>query len=953
VSIGSLSNARAILIAVRGDGGTPVIDKDSYNTANGTTPTITPSSPNARIITMTAYGANVNTGSWSWTSPVGWTNLAATQKGANQPIVICDTRVLATPSAVSEQFSASAFPISAIFALLSPVGSVSGTVTDSVTGLAIQGATISLNDAAGSSTTTDASGNYEIDGVLPGTYTATISKATYITKTQNVTITAGQTTTANIGLTPAAGTLSGKVTNSYSGRAVQGATVSLSSGGGSTTTDASGTYTISNVPAGSYTATISAANYTTQTQPVTINGGQTTTKNIALIHVLVTLSDTDTGKLSAAETLALYGTLHDTDAGAFSGTEAAESATETFRLRSDNDSGTFTAAETGEAVSATVADGDDGAFSLTGAESLTVTLADADGDAVSLSVAEAESILELQSVSDTDAGAFNGVESQATISASLIEGDTGNLTAAEAEETISAALEGSDAGNLTAISAETPSVTLSDDEGDAGSVTADDSGESFYKYVTRDDTDTGSLTAAEQVQVAAQPIDTDDGSLGASEADMAVSGLVVNTDGGSLTLASTEALSATPADADGDTGNLYVTASEGIAATIGDPDGDRLTLAIDETNHVRAHVISADSGKLSGAESGGKVREITISFEHRLRLDVLDASGNVIAGPFANVLAASYHLKLDEIGDWSADLPMEDERVLSLTTGQRVIVTREGEGQVFSGIIDSVETIVDASGAPKITLKGASTAEQLVWANTLLGRVFDNATPTNAVTTLLSGTGWSKGSVGTSPNGFTAQFDGVSIFKALTTLAQSYGWHVREDPLSRVVDIVPAGGASGLRAANVDQASDDLAMLPLTAPLQITSEQPDLWNRVIPLGDGEGINRLSLQYSTRTGPYPIKTATGPDGNPYWYIEDTASITAHQARVMPLPFKDVTPLDNSSASITSAANALYDLAAAWLTWHSQPQESYQIGVANLTHYQNGQPAFKLGQTMHLR
>jgi hypothetical protein len=81
-----------------------------------------------------------------------------------------------------------------------PTGTISGTVTDADTGLAIEGARVSTGTI---SATTGSGGTYIIADAPVGTYPITCSKAGYIPSTQTVTVTEGETTTADFQLTPA------------------------------------------------------------------------------------------------------------------------------------------------------------------------------------------------------------------------------------------------------------------------------------------------------------------------------------------------------------------------------------------------------------------------------------------------------------------------------------------------------------------------------------------------------------------------------------------------------------------------------------------------------------------------------------------------------------------------------------------------------------------------------
>jgi len=84
---------------------------------------------------------------------------------------------------------------------LAPPGTIAGTVTDSSTGLAIEGATVTDGTR---SAITGVNGDYTIDDVPVGTYTVTASAAGYDDDSQSVTVIAGETSTADFTLEPSA-----------------------------------------------------------------------------------------------------------------------------------------------------------------------------------------------------------------------------------------------------------------------------------------------------------------------------------------------------------------------------------------------------------------------------------------------------------------------------------------------------------------------------------------------------------------------------------------------------------------------------------------------------------------------------------------------------------------------------------------------------------------------------
>ena len=157
-------------------------------------------------------------------------------------------------------------------------GTLSGQVTDRASGNLVQGATVS--ESGGTPTTTDASGNYTLAGVLPGDKLVTISQSGYATVSKTKEVIGGQTSTLDVALGPP-GTINGKVTDSSTGGLIADATILYD--GGSTTTNGSGNYTIIGVPAGSQALIASADGYqSSSAQNVTVPANSSVTANIAL-----------------------------------------------------------------------------------------------------------------------------------------------------------------------------------------------------------------------------------------------------------------------------------------------------------------------------------------------------------------------------------------------------------------------------------------------------------------------------------------------------------------------------------------------------------------------------------------------------------------------------------------------------------------------------------------------
>jgi hypothetical protein len=139
-----------------------------------------------------------------------------------------------------------------------PVGSVTGTVTDASTGQTIGGATVST---AGLSVTTGSDGTYTLSGLPAGTVSLSVSAYGYQPQTQTATITAGQSSTLNIALTgDPHETVSGTVTAGTGTPWPLYAKVSWTDGDGHSgtvyTTPATGEYSLSLLGGATYTLTV-------------------------------------------------------------------------------------------------------------------------------------------------------------------------------------------------------------------------------------------------------------------------------------------------------------------------------------------------------------------------------------------------------------------------------------------------------------------------------------------------------------------------------------------------------------------------------------------------------------------------------------------------------------------------------------------------------------------------
>lgn len=344
-----------------------------------------------------------------------------------------------------------------------------------------------------------------------------------------------------------------------------------------------------------------------------------------------------------------------------------------------------------------------------------------------------------------------------------------------------------------------------------------------------------------------------------------------------------------------------------------------------------------------------------------VRADIYTAAGaRIDAGPAPAALSLKYSMALQSIGTFSLTVPAEDAQAAALTGGNRVWIYVGGEGLVMRGIIDNVEDDVGNDGTLTKVVSGSTISRELVDANTLGGLQFNDIPLLTAVGTLLSGTSFGTGQVGAPVTNIVLRADWQPVWTVLQALADRTGYSLREDPIGARVDIDAFGtNPLGLIFGNVENLSPALQaanpyFIPVASVRQV-AVSADICNRLIPLGQAQGISgaRLTLEQSTRVTPYAIHTGTNPDGSSYWYIEDTASQATYGLRVRAPELKREVPLGISDLDFVAAANGLYDNAVTYLQRYKDEQVAYAVSVVGLKHIFNGQQIIRLGNTVRLQ
>jgi hypothetical protein len=160
---------------------------------------------------------------------------------------------------------------------------IQGTVTHGVSGAALAGVAITVGGAANASASTDAQGNYRIEGLVPGAVTVTAALAGFDTVIGSATLTPATTVLFSPRLYPS-GTappdanttgIIGVVRDANTNAPLSGVSVTLNGPSTqSSVTQGDGALAFRHLPVGSYTLRLAHANYATLTVSLAVNIAQ-------------------------------------------------------------------------------------------------------------------------------------------------------------------------------------------------------------------------------------------------------------------------------------------------------------------------------------------------------------------------------------------------------------------------------------------------------------------------------------------------------------------------------------------------------------------------------------------------------------------------------------------------------------------------------------------------------
>lgn len=317
--------------------------------------------------------------------------------------------------------------------------------------------------------------------------------------------------------------------------------------------------------------------------------------------------------------------------------------------------------------------------------------------------------------------------------------------------------------------------------------------------------------------------------------------------------------------------------------------------------------------------------------------------------------------RVNRIGEITFRMPAVVARDMALAKGMQYKVYHEVQGLIGTFYHDDVTVDADNQTAE---IRAQDLLVKLANACTLFGLEYSDQPVVDILWDLITRAIW-PGSLtfvsGTTWGNLSIEFQGESFLTALdeiraylrgyftlvgtdirvgryqdlgSTWSQYGGFTYGSGTYKGELGTIPANTAAWLvNPAVLSSLTDAPTEYAIITRLQRQSKGGALVTRVYPTGAGLGQTQIDLRYSTRTTPYTIGYRVLVDARGY-YIEDTAATTAYGLIERALPFSNIRPLTNSEADLTNAANALYDIAVAYLQRFKSPQEIYSVSCVNL-------------------
>lgn len=334
------------------------------------------------------------------------------------------------------------------------------------------------------------------------------------------------------------------------------------------------------------------------------------------------------------------------------------------------------------------------------------------------------------------------------------------------------------------------------------------------------------------------------------------------------------------------------------------------------------------------------------------RIEILDANDNPISGgSIGTVLTLNDTKRLDAVGTLEFTMPAGDKKARFITTGVKFDIYDQTDGYLGRYLFRSKE-IEDNNGEGILFVKCYDYLKFLSERSVYFNRSYNFDTISTIVGDLLFSVGWS--SFVTQDGTSQITFQGESVLRAIDELRDRQGCHYRLnfDKVTKV-PVLEFGPFGDLSEVYFEQFNGQIQAEynrndkhAIVTGASILEESDEIYNRVIPLGAGQGVSQLTIAQAT-LGEYAVNTGTNEDGSSFYYIEDTNSIADYGLKERIVSFPNIIPLTNSDINVINAANTLKLTCEAYLKKHLIPRNEYQIDTIGL------QQEILPGDKIHIR
>lgn len=305
-------------------------------------------------------------------------------------------------------------------------------------------------------------------------------------------------------------------------------------------------------------------------------------------------------------------------------------------------------------------------------------------------------------------------------------------------------------------------------------------------------------------------------------------------------------------------------------------------------------------------------------------------------GPITSASQWQYTARMDKAGDFSFTMSASDAQAAQVLR-KRVVRAWARVGGVWTevgaGIIDNIVRTPQANGTVLLQVSGADLLRELTYRSVHTLQLMSGGgaiTHAQAVTAIgaYAPSGWTF-TPATAPanDDIYGQFSGETVLTALIALADKTETHLYRST-GRSVVFAEAFTASGVRAIQAgpgDLAAETCAITGLSE----TVDSHDLVTRIYPRGAGNAAVQLDLAATTRSAPsgYTLSKTSG-------YIERASATTAYGLIEAYAEWRDIAPVENTTADIRAASNMLFDEALRELTRRSETTETpyYALSLA---------------------